>query len=183
MKHQLGCTIAIGFLLVTATQPVAGQRYWTELSTIGYGGIGVGTAIAACRDCSYGTFGILVLSSAVIGTVIGYGIGRSAETTGKQGEWPSERQLLGARIGTVAGVATLGAVLTGFYIQQTSSNGPGDDERMLFLFSVGGGVLGALLQRSEEGKLRKLVDPEGFSIALGPGPTGGVGVGVRWIVY
>lgn len=180
MKHRIGWIVGIGVLLSTVTQPVAGQRYWTELSTVGYGGIGVGVAFVACGNCSYSTFGILVLSSAVVGTVIGYGVGKSAETTGKQGEWPSERQLLGARIGTVAGVATLGAALTGLYMQQTSFNGPGDDERMLFLFSVGGGVLGALLQRSEERKLRSLVDPEGFSLTVGPGPTGGVGVGIRW---
>ncbi len=180
MKHRLGCTIAIVILLSTVTQPVAGQRYWTELSTVGYGGIGVGVAFVACGNCSLGTGAIAILASAVVGSVIGYGVGKSAETTGKQGEWPSEPQLFGARVGTVAGVATLGAALTGLYIQQTSSNGPGDDERMLFLFSVGGGVLGALLQRSEEKKLRSLVDPEGFSLAVGPGPNGGVGVGLRW---
>lgn len=113
MKHRIGCTIAIGILLSTATQPVAGQRYWTELSTVGYGGIGVGTAIAACWSCSLATFGVVVLSSAIAGTVIGYGIGNSAETTGKREEWPSDRQLLGARVGTVAGVAALGALGVG----------------------------------------------------------------------
>jgi hypothetical protein len=163
----------VGWLLVAA-RPVSGQRYWTEASTIGYGGLGVGAAIALCRSCDYAPFGTAVLAGAGLGLLTGYTIGRAAETPARRGEWPNGAQLLGARIGMVTGFAALGATVAALAISSPISIAP--DELSLLVLSAAGAVVGVLLQARDE---RDLAARVGTRLQVGYHEELGLTVGMR----
>jgi hypothetical protein len=77
----------------------------------------------------------------------GYHIGGAAEGAVRRGRRPRPLQLLGARVGTVAGFAALGAATAALVINNTEGNGPGDDERLLATTTLVGAGVGVVVKR------------------------------------
>ena len=174
VRALLALTMAFGLI----SPPLAGQTYWTELSTTGYGAVGVGAALAACWDCSYEAAGAVLLATGAAGSLLGYYLGGSAESAGRGGEHLSTGQLLGARVGTVTGIAALGAALAALYINNTDGSAEGEDERTLLMFSATGAVLGIVLEVVEERKLAGSALPDRVGLHAGRGPEGSASIGL-----
>ena len=121
-------TVLTLMALAFSVGPVSAQDDWTEASTFGHGGIGLGVATAACWSCDSDSALGFMLGGTVLGMFAGNRIGASAERTAKQGERPNALQLLGARVRTVTGFATLGVGTAGL---NANASDRGRDERQL----------------------------------------------------
>lgn len=166
--------------LLLSAQSVSAQGIWTETSTIGYGAAMGGLGLAACwSGCSVGTAVGLALSSSVVGMYLGYRIGAAAEGVAKRGERPTRAQLLGVRFGTVTAFAALGAGIAALHINSSGGNEEGDDEKTLAYLTLGGAVVGGVIQVLQERGLPEVVSETSLRLAVDPAPFGGMQIGLR----
>ena len=137
---------------VTSEPP---ETFWRYSSALGYAGIGVGlgAAIALSDDSSHGSIadGIarlygLVGGGALLGFVVGWSAGTDADHLLAGRRQPSTALRNTIRFGTVALGASSGALIAAAQIEGDDDNLPGEDERMLAMWTLGGAVLGGLLQ-------------------------------------
>lgn len=152
----LSLTVFIPGETVFNAEPVRAQGLWTEASVVGYGGLGFGTALAACWDCGYGLALGALVGGAASGLVLGAVVGSSAESAARRGERPGSGQLMGVRLGTVLAGAAVGAALAGAYINFSEGNAEGEDERNIVVFSIAGALLGILVEYKQEAWLREM---------------------------
>jgi hypothetical protein len=168
--RRLIVVLMLGWSFIVVN-PAAGQGFWTEASMLGYGALGLAAGVAVCGSCDYDAAGGVIGTGAALGIFAGYHIGRSAETVGRRGVWPSGAQLLGARIGMVTGVAALGSLAAAYYISNYDSGKAGEDERNLARSIAAGAVVGVVLEVLEERKLKGRLMPRldvGYGRELGP---------------
>lgn len=176
--HRLSTATLLVTALVGLPSRASAQSLWTELSTVGYGGLGVGAGVWMSGDNLYAFDGKILLG-AVVGSLLGYHLGGYAEGLARRGTRPSGPQLWAARIGTVAGMASLGAAAAGIYITFTGGNETGEDERNLTRAILAGAAAGVVLEYFLE---RSLEDRfvAGLTPRIGLLPDGGVSFGASF---
>jgi hypothetical protein len=150
---------------------------WTELSMLGYGGLGTGGAVLACRDCDLDSAGYMVMAGGLVGLVVGYQIGSTAERRSHSEAGPGQLPLWGARIGTVSAFATIGALVAAMRINGNDDNREGEDERVFTTYTAIGAGCGLVYEAFVERRLAS--HRRTPSLSVGPMPMRTAG-GPSW---
>jgi len=175
MSRKLALAILIVASLAGGTRA---QSLWLPLSVIGYGGLGTAAGVGICHDCDWDTAGFVVIGGSLVGLVAGFFIGDAAAEDALDDSRIRERNIWGARVGSVAGFATGGALVAAAKIDGDDDNADGEDEEVFRNYSLIGTALGVLFEIFYE----RSFDPRlQISAIVGPDATGSafVGLGFR----